>query len=65
MEQENDGDTWNDPQRIATDGNQRKNRNHFYYSIFEIGKNMHKIPGNMRRLSVNQTLVKALQQRLM
>ena len=49
-------------QRIGTEtgglGNKRKSGDHPNYSIFEIGQNTEKSPGNLRRLAVTQTPVK-------
>ena len=39
-------------------GNWKKNRDHAYCSIVEIGLNTEKSTGNPRRLAVNQTPVK-------
>ena len=36
-------------------GNNRMNRNHSNYSSIEIGQNIKKSPGDLRRLSVTQT----------
>ena len=68
LEHVEDGDTkcsWNTlngPQRISkgigTDGNRKKNRDHPYDSIAEIGQNTEKSPKDLRGLAVTQTLVK-------
>ena len=74
MEKESDGDgnfkrsTWNNPQRIVKEtgrlGNKRTNGDHPKYSIFEIGPNTKTSPGDLSRLAVTQTPVKAHQQTL-
>ena len=46
--------------RSGSVGNRRKNRDHPNYSIVEIGQNTEKSPGNLRRLTVTQTPVKAI-----
>ena len=56
---------FNGPQRIGkrieTVGNRRKNRDHSDYSIVEIGQNTEKSPGDLRRRSVAQILMKGHQ----
>ena len=64
MELESDGDTdcnWgtrNSHQRIDTEtggpGDKRMSRDHSNYSIIEIGQNIKKSPGDLRRLNVTQ-----------
>ena len=45
--------------------NQTKNRAHSYYSIFEMGQNIEKSPGEQRRLPVTQIPVRDQQLTLM
>ena len=68
MEHEGDGATncnWcarNDPQRFGKGTgrleNQRNRKDRANYSIFKIGQNTEKSPGELRRLSVTQNPVK-------
>ena len=67
MEHEGNGDanfnwrTWSSPQSISKEtgrlGNKRINENHPDYSIFKIGQNTKKSPGDLKRLAVTQTPV--------
>ena len=54
--------TWIDPQRLSKRsrevGNWRTNGDHLNYSIVEVGQNTEKSPGDLRRLSATQPLVK-------
>ena len=47
--------------RIRRVGNQRTNRDHLNYRIFEIGQNTEMSPGDLRRLTVTQTLLEDYQ----
>ena len=65
MEHGGDSDTscnwchWNNPRRIRKGtrrlGNQRTSRDYPNYSIVEIGQNIEKSPGDLRRLAVTTT----------
>ena len=65
MEHESDGDTncnwcfWYSHQRIGIEtgglGNKRTSGDHPNYSFIEIGQNAEKSPGDLIRLSVDQT----------
>ena len=67
MEHESDSDTncnwctWYSHKKIGsrTGGlvNKKTSRDHPNYSISEIGQNTEKSPGNLKRLTVTQTLV--------
>ena len=67
MEHESDGDTncnwctWNDHQRLGKGAegvrNVRMSRDHPNYNIIEIGQNIEKSPGDLRRLAVTHSPV--------
>ena len=75
MKHEGDGGTnfnvrvWNDPQgldkRAGRVENRRSSRDHPNNSILEVGHNIEKCPGDLRRLTVTQTPVKTHQLTLM
>ena len=56
-----DGCIWNNPKRIAKSPGRLGNRtcgDYTDYSIINIGQNTEKCPGDLRRLTVNKTVVK-------
>ena len=68
VEHVGDGDTnsswctWNSPQRLGKKtigiGNQRKNRDHADHSMVEIGQNVKKSPGDLKRFFITLIPVK-------